>query len=76
MKILISGTDVYQGATRMQIIAEVDFRQDVTERQKNAILEGMAGHLKEALLEWFDEDNISDATIMTDLEYDKMVKGE
>jgi len=76
MKILISGTDVYQGATRMQIIAEVDFRQGISERQKNAILEGMAGHLTEALREWFDEDNILDAEIMSDKEYDKMVKGE
>jgi hypothetical protein len=76
MKILISGTNTENRVTHVGFIMDMQMNPDISQLRKEMILERAANQMKEVLEWYFDENEILDATIMTDSEYDKMVKGD
>ena len=70
MKILISGTNTENNVTHVGFIMDMQINPNISQLRKEMILERAAGQMKEILEWYFDENNILDAIIMTDLEYD------
>ena len=70
MKILISGTNTENNVTHVGFIIDMQINTDISQLRKEIILERATGQMKEILEWYFDENNILDAIIMTDLEYD------
>ena len=82
MKILISGTDTAKALTSIRITAELDFHDTVTGERRPMLAVEAALKLVDFLKYWYPDFQLDDhptegnVYIMTDSEYDKMVKGE
>jgi D-hexose-6-phosphate mutarotase len=76
MVILISGTNTEKAIADLAIKVSLEFHPKCSLKRTNMMVDGLVDELTKLLQNYFDTGDISDAEVLSDKEYRKMVTGD